>query len=146
MQLRRHSIAEAILNTLVGFVLSNLAWPLVQLYLLHQPYRASQGLLVITAFTVLSVARNYAVRRMFNRTPVDLSAIGEERVFGSVERFPKPTDRNLYWLDAEGDMVCRHCGGSYNFGHFAWCLYDADWRTDRRTKEFIRPTPFPLTP
>lgn len=67
MQRRRHSIAEAVINTALGFVLSNLVWPLIQLYVLRQPYRLSQGLEVIGAFTVLSVARNYWVRRMFNR-------------------------------------------------------------------------------
>jgi len=48
---------------------------------------------------------------------------------------PKKTTYDLYWVDDEGDMVCRHCRASYNFGHFPGCLYDADWQTDRRTVE-----------
>lgn len=70
MQRRRHSIAEAVVNTAVGFFLSNLLWPVIQILVLHQPYRASQGLEVVGVFTVLSVVRNYWVRRMFNHTPL----------------------------------------------------------------------------
>lgn len=63
----RHSIAEAVINTALGFVVSNLVWPLIQLYVLHERYRLRQGLVVIFWFTVLSVLRNYFVRRLFNR-------------------------------------------------------------------------------
>lgn len=47
----------------------------------------------------------------------------------------RPADQTNYILyseDSEGDYICRHCGGSYNFGHFPGCLYDADYRTDKR--------------
>src|SRR4051812_45325584 len=65
-QKRGHAIAESIANTLVGFAVSNVAWPWISIYLLHKPYRAAEGLSVITAFTLLSIARNYAVRRLFD--------------------------------------------------------------------------------
>lgn len=66
-QMRRHSLLEAIANTAVGFILSNVAWPAVQVLILHQRYNPYQGLGAITVFTVLSVARNYATRRFFNK-------------------------------------------------------------------------------
>lgn len=65
-QKRRHAMAESITNTLVGFAVSNVAWPAISVYLLHKPYRPIEGLAVITTFTVLSIARNYAVRRAFD--------------------------------------------------------------------------------
>lgn len=65
MQHRRTAVLEAVTNTACGFVLSNLAWPLIQIFVLHQPYRWGQGLAVVFWFTILSVARNYAVRRLF---------------------------------------------------------------------------------
>ncbi len=66
-QTRRQALSEAVINTATGFIVSNLAWPAISVYLLGSPYRPGQGLAVVSAFTLLSIARNYAVRRFFNR-------------------------------------------------------------------------------
>lgn len=66
-QSRRQALSEAVVNTATGFVVANLAWPAMSVYLLGTPYRPGQGLAVVSAFTLLSIARNYAVRRYFNR-------------------------------------------------------------------------------
>ncbi len=66
MQSRRASLAESIVNTATGFLVSNLAWPWVSVYLLGKPYRPAEGLAVITVFTLLSVLRNLVIRRAFN--------------------------------------------------------------------------------
>lgn len=65
-QKRRHALAESLANTAAGFIVSNFAWPPICIYLLHIPWRASQGFAVVLAFTVLSIARNYFVRRLFD--------------------------------------------------------------------------------
>ncbi len=65
-QTRRHALLESIVNTLSGFVISNLAWPFISVYLLRMTYRPVQGLTVITTFTVLSIARNFLIRRAFD--------------------------------------------------------------------------------
>jgi hypothetical protein len=65
-QLPRHALLESLANTAAGFVVSNLAWPLISVHLLHKPYRAVEGLAVVTVFTALSIARNYLVRRGFD--------------------------------------------------------------------------------
>lgn len=66
-QRRRHSFAESLLNTASGFVVSNLIWPLVCRFLLHIPYHFGAGVGVVALFTVVSIARNYFWRRLFNR-------------------------------------------------------------------------------
>jgi len=66
MQSRRASLIESIANTAAGFVVSNICWPLISVYLLHKPYRPAEGLAVISAFTLLSILRNWFVRRAFN--------------------------------------------------------------------------------
>jgi hypothetical protein len=65
-QKRRHALAESLANTAAGFVVSNFAWPPICIYLLHIEWKASQGFAVVLVFTVLSIARNYAVRRAFD--------------------------------------------------------------------------------
>jgi len=66
-QLRRHSLLESCLNTATGFLVSFSLWPIVCRLILHEPFRPARGLGVIAFFTVLSVARNYLWRRVFNR-------------------------------------------------------------------------------
>lgn len=65
MQLRRHSLLEACLNTASGFILSVVAgyfiFPLVGWHVSH-----SQNLAVVSMFTVISIIRSYIWRRIFN--------------------------------------------------------------------------------
>jgi hypothetical protein len=66
-QRRRHSLLEAVVSTLIGFVLSFAIWPAVQAFILRQPVRMTQGFAVIAVYTIVSVVRQYVVRRAFNR-------------------------------------------------------------------------------
>lgn len=65
-QKRRHALLESLANTAAGFILSNVAWPAIQIYILHQQWRFTQGLLVVGIFTALSIGRNYVLRRAFD--------------------------------------------------------------------------------
>lgn len=67
MQRRTLSLLEAMANTAAGFALSYLVWIPVSVYVLRRPYQPSEGLAVVGIFTALSVARNYVLRRLFNR-------------------------------------------------------------------------------
>jgi hypothetical protein len=64
-QTRLISLIETSLNTAIGFVLSYTAWPFVAAWR-DLPSSASDQFWITCAFTVLSVARGYAVRRWFN--------------------------------------------------------------------------------
>lgn len=65
MQSRRHSLLEASLNTLSGFIISlaaaELIFPALGMSTSH-----SQNFLAVAAFTGISVVRSYAWRRGFN--------------------------------------------------------------------------------
>lgn len=65
MQLRRHSLLEASLNTASGFILSICAgyfiFPLVGWQVSHE-----QNFIVVGFFTIISVIRSYVWRRIFN--------------------------------------------------------------------------------
>lgn len=64
-QTRIDSVMEALTNTAVGYVISvaaNLA--ILPLFGLHTSIRAAAG--IGLAFTVVSVARQYTLRRLFN--------------------------------------------------------------------------------
>jgi predicted membrane chloride channel (bestrophin family) len=64
-QTRLASLAEAVINTAIGFavsmVLSSVVYPLFGF-----PVTLVQNLGITTIFTIASVARSYAVRRWFN--------------------------------------------------------------------------------
>ena len=65
MQLRRHSLLEACLNTASGFVLSIAAgyviFPLLGWQISH-----TQNLSAVSLFTIISIIRSYIWRRIFN--------------------------------------------------------------------------------
>lgn len=65
MQTKRESIIEAVVNTLIGFLVSYAAWPLIA-WKCGIEYNAIQHWEMTFWFTVLSVARGYVVRRWFN--------------------------------------------------------------------------------
>jgi membrane protein implicated in regulation of membrane protease activity len=66
MQSRRRSALEAVANVLVGYVVAVLTQIAVfPLFGMHVPL--SDNLLIGLIFTVVSLLRSYALRRVFNR-------------------------------------------------------------------------------
>lgn len=64
-QPRRHSLAEAITNTIAGLVVS-FAIQLIIYPTLRIPVTIGQNVLITAVFTVASIGRGYIVRRIFN--------------------------------------------------------------------------------
>lgn len=64
-QTKLGSLIETIVNTLIGFGVSFVAWP-VAAWAFGIPFNLQQHFGVVLFFTVLSVARGYVVRRWFN--------------------------------------------------------------------------------
>lgn len=65
MQTRLQSLFESVLNILIGAALSYLAQVLVfPLYGIHISWQ--QDIQIVVIFTVLSIARSYCLRRLFN--------------------------------------------------------------------------------
>lgn len=114
-QPRRHSLLESCLNTASGFLVSYLAWPIVCRFVLHVPFHTGSGLEVIAVFTVLSIARNYAWRRAFNRRRDDK---------GITLHCDTPLGPSIGCLCIEPDA--RRCAAEY------WRL-----RADRRMRPLI---------
>ena len=69
MQKKRHSLIEAIINTLAGFIVSLLI-QLVIYPLMDIPVRFEQNLIITSVFTLASILRGYVIRRIFNRINV----------------------------------------------------------------------------
>ena len=65
-QTRLVSLIETLLNTVIGFGVSFIGWP-VAAALTGITYSDGQHWGVVAFFTVLSVARGYAIRRFFNK-------------------------------------------------------------------------------
>lgn len=66
MQTRKHSIVEVILNTASGFILSCLVWEFLVKPIWHIQTSHGENMQITLLFTVVSVARSYAWRRLFN--------------------------------------------------------------------------------
>lgn len=64
-QSRLGSLIEACINTLIGFLVSFIVWPIAAI-LTGIEYGHGQHVGVVTIFTAVSVARSYVVRRWFN--------------------------------------------------------------------------------
>jgi hypothetical protein len=64
-QTRRGSLAEALVNTAIGFVLSMVVWHFVA-RAFGIPMPIGTNLEITAIFTVVSIARGYVVRRFFN--------------------------------------------------------------------------------
>jgi len=65
MQSRKHSLLEALLNTASGFLTSLLTqWLVFPWFNLHPSLQENLALTAI--FTIVSIARSYAWRRVFN--------------------------------------------------------------------------------
>jgi len=67
MQLKRHSLLEACLNTASGFIVSLALWMFVVVPVWNVPVTMFDNLVITAMFTVASIARSYAWRRLFNR-------------------------------------------------------------------------------
>lgn len=60
------SLAESIVNTAIGFIVSLVTWMLIaKLYGIQMTML--DNLSIIAIFTVVSIARQYMLRRLFNR-------------------------------------------------------------------------------
>lgn len=64
-QSKAASLVEAVFNTLIGFLLTFIAWPLAA-WLFSQPYTLASHAGIVGFFTIISVARQYVIRRWFN--------------------------------------------------------------------------------
>lgn len=66
MQSKRHSFIEAVLNTAIGYFIAIATQMAVfPLFGIHIPLH--EDLLIGLIFTVVSLVRSYALRRLFNR-------------------------------------------------------------------------------
>lgn len=66
MQSRKHSLFESLVNTAIGFLVSMLTWVIVaRLYGIPMTWADNLGITAI--FTIVSIARQYVLRRIFNR-------------------------------------------------------------------------------
>lgn len=61
------SFIEACMNTASGFIISLLFWTFVVVPVWHLPVTHTQNLIITGWFTILSVARSYVWRRLFNK-------------------------------------------------------------------------------
>ena len=64
-QSRLVSLIETLVNTGVGLVVSFLAWPPIAA-MVGLDYTGGQHVAITAAFTAVSVARGYVIRRFFN--------------------------------------------------------------------------------
>jgi hypothetical protein len=65
MQTRRHSAIEAGFSTFIGYVVAVIATQAI-LPLFGYPVRIGDNLVISGFFTIISLVRSYAVRRLFN--------------------------------------------------------------------------------
>lgn len=65
MQTKRMSLVESCANTAFGFIIS-VAASFIIFPLIGVQSNAAQNVLAVVAFTFVSIARNYIVRRAFN--------------------------------------------------------------------------------
>lgn len=55
------------MSTLIGFVISSLAWEFIVRPVWHLHTSLAENFQITLFFTVLSIGRGYAIRRWFNR-------------------------------------------------------------------------------
>lgn len=59
------SLMEAVVNTAIGFIISLITW-IILAWLMGIPLTFAENLFITGVFTVVSIARSYTLRRMFN--------------------------------------------------------------------------------
>jgi hypothetical protein len=67
MQSRTHSLAETSLNVASGFIVSFVVWELVVKPVWLIETSIAENLQITALFTILSIARGYVWRRLWNR-------------------------------------------------------------------------------
>lgn len=65
-QSRRHSLLEQLLNVGSGFLISLAVWTWIIVPVWHLPVHPAENLQITAVFTVMSIARGYVWRRLFN--------------------------------------------------------------------------------
>ena len=65
-QSKKSSLIESIVNTFVGFIVTIAASPLIY-WICDVKMNAAQMSVVTLLFTLLSILRNYVIRRFFNK-------------------------------------------------------------------------------
>lgn len=65
-QSKRHSLAEAVVNTAVGFVIAWTAQMLI-CWVYGIPLSGSDNAIITFWMTIISIIRSYVIRRIFNR-------------------------------------------------------------------------------
>ena len=66
LQSKKKSLIEAIVNTFVGFITTLIASPFIY-WICNVEINAGQVSLVTLLFTIVSILRNYIIRRWFNK-------------------------------------------------------------------------------
>ena len=66
MQSKTHSIIESTTNTAVGFIISLLV-QMVVYPVMGIKVTISENLIITVVFTIVSILRGYALRRLFNK-------------------------------------------------------------------------------
>lgn len=66
MQTKKKSLIEAFVNTLIGYIITLIFSPLLY-WICDITITGVQMTLVTLLFTILSVLRNYVIRRWFNK-------------------------------------------------------------------------------
>lgn len=66
MQTKKNSLKESIINTLVGFITTLLVSPLIY-WVVGVKMTYSEMSVTTVMFTVISIIRNYVIRRWFNK-------------------------------------------------------------------------------
>ncbi len=64
-QSKADSFMEAVTNTAIGFVVSLITWHFVAAWM-QIPMTMSKNLIITGVFTIVSIARGYVLRRMFD--------------------------------------------------------------------------------
>lgn len=65
-QSKTESLVESILNVSIGFFLSLLVWVFIVIPIWDLEVTMMDNLAITALFTIISIARGYAVRRFFN--------------------------------------------------------------------------------
>jgi membrane protein implicated in regulation of membrane protease activity len=65
-QSKKHSILESITNTAIAFIITMLVLPIVN-YLCGVTMNSGQVTLHVILMTMISILRNYLIRRVFNK-------------------------------------------------------------------------------
>ena len=89
MQTKKQSLFEAWMNVVVGYLVA-LTTQLIVFPILGIEVHLSQNILIGVIFTVVSLARSYLLRRLFNRLHNKLHPAQFEKLTIDEERFMCP--------------------------------------------------------